>query len=215
MRHYQRDQKNIATESQLGSDTDLSTLLAGARQRDEGASKALAERLYPLVAKVAHAHVPRMEDPEDLVQEIYMKVFSKLYQFRGEVPFEHWVGRIARTTCIDRLRRRRVRPEWRWSDLSVSERMVIDRLEHVGPVPDSDASTALALIEKLLSTLNPDDAWLIRAIDLEERTLADLCGQTDWNPSTARVRLHRARKRLKKAFETLENSEKRDPSKLP
>lgn len=183
---------------------DLAELLDQVLQRCEIASKTLAERLYPLVAKVARAHVPRMDDADDLIQDIYMKVFSKLHQYRREVPFEHWVGRIARTTCIDSHRRRQARPEWRWSDLSTAEQSLLEGLEHEGNAPDSDASNALTIIEKLLTRLNPEDAWLIRAVDLEETTLAELNIQTGWNPNTTRVRLHRARQRLKQAFKELE-----------
>ncbi len=81
---------------------------------------------------------------------------------------------------------------------------MINGLEESGSAPDSDASTALTIIEKLLAQLDPAEAWLIRTIELEEQSLAELCERTGWNPNTARVRLYRARQRLKKVFEELE-----------
>lgn len=193
-------------EHDVAPDVDTTALLERVRQHDERAARVLAERLYPLVAKVVHAHLPRMEEPEDLIQEIYMKVFSKLGQHHGDVPFEHWVGRVARTTCIDRLRRRNVRPEWRWSDLSEGERQTLDQLAHEDPPPDSDASSALSIVEKMLSKLDPQDAWLIRKVDLQERELSEVSQETGWKPGTTRVRLFRARKRLRKVYQELENT---------
>ena len=93
--------------------TGLAGLLARVREHDETAARELVERLYPLVARVVHSHLPRREEPEDLMQEIFLKMFSKLDQFRAEMPFEHWVSRIALNTCLDRLRRQKVRPELR------------------------------------------------------------------------------------------------------
>ena len=87
----------------------LAELLPRVRTHDEAASRALVDMLYPLVAKVVQANLPRRDDPEDLMQEVFMKLFSRLDQYRGDAPFEHWVSRLAVTTCLDRLRRQRVR----------------------------------------------------------------------------------------------------------
>src|SRR5687768_6398934 len=97
---------------------DLSACLAEVRQRNETAARALVDHLLPLVGKLVRAHLPQRDDPEDLMQEVFLKVFSRLEQFRGQVPFEHWVSRVAVSTCIDRLRAQQRRPLWRWSDLS-------------------------------------------------------------------------------------------------
>jgi RNA polymerase sigma-70 factor (ECF subfamily) len=187
--------------------SDFAALLDAVRGRDEAAARTLVERLHPIVAKVVQAHLPRREEPEDLYQEIYMKVFTKLDQFRGEAPFEHWVGRLARTTCFDRLRRQKVRPEWRWSDLSEHEQAVFARA--TAGVEESEApSAALLLVERILERLPPRDAWLIRSVDLEERPFEDLCAEMNWRVATGRVRLFRARHRLKKAILELEQMPK-------
>ena len=45
---------------------------------------------YPLVIKVVRAHLPRRAAEEDLAQEIFLKMFANLDQYRAEVPLEHW-----------------------------------------------------------------------------------------------------------------------------
>src|SRR5215207_5304453 len=80
-----------------------SELLARVQARDEAASRQVVELLYPLVAKVVQANLPRREEPEDLIQEVFMKMFQRLDQYRGDAPFEHWVSRMTVTTCLDRL----------------------------------------------------------------------------------------------------------------
>ena len=194
----------IPAETSTSGGRELGVLLDRVRRRDQAAARALVERLHPVVAKVVHAHLPRREEPEDLFQEIYMKVFSKLEQYRGDAPFEHWVGRIARTTCFDKLRRQKVRPEWRWSDLSDEERAVFERsLSTPGEPPSESAEAARLLVERVLEQLPARDAWLIRSVDLEERPFEAICAEMHWNTGAGRVRLFRARQRLKRTLEKL------------
>lgn len=84
--------------------TDWSALLQNVRAGDEAAARIVVERLHAHVRNIVLARLPRREDPEDLMQEAFLKVFDRLDQFRGEVPFENWVARITVRTCIDRLR---------------------------------------------------------------------------------------------------------------
>jgi RNA polymerase sigma-70 factor (ECF subfamily) len=166
----------------------------------------LVERLYPLVAKVVHANLPRRDEPEDLIQEVFMKLFSRIDQYRGDAPFDHWVSRLAVTTCLDRLRRQRVRPELRWADLTEEEQKFLDNTAtaEAAGTDDADASSAYSLLEKLLTALPATDAWLIRQIEIEQKSLADVCALAGWNAGAARVRLFRARHRLRQAFRQLE-----------
>jgi RNA polymerase sigma-70 factor (ECF subfamily) len=185
----------------------LAELLPRVRQRDEAASRALVEKLYPLVAKVVQANLPRRDDLEDLMQEVFMKLFSRLEQYRGDAPFEHWVSRLAVTTCLDRLRRQRVRPELRWADLTEDEQRVLENSPPPAEATDADAGHAHVLMEKLLQQLPAADAWLIRQVELEQKTLAEVCALAGWNAGAARVRLFRARHRLRSAFRQLEKSQ--------
>ena len=182
----------------------LSSLLDRVREHDEPAARELVERLYPVVAPVVHAHLPRRDDPEDLMQDVFLKVFSRLGQFRGEVPFEHWVARVALNTCFDRLRRQKARPELRWADLTDEERNVLDEVAEVREPNDADTTTARGLVEKLLAELAEPDAWLLRKVELEGQSLAQVCEATGWNRGLTRVRLFRARRRLQAALRKIE-----------
>jgi RNA polymerase sigma-70 factor (ECF subfamily) len=190
---------------------DLPRLLEGVRAGDEEAARLVVERLYGLVRKIVLANLPRRDEPEDLTQDVFLKMFSRLDQFRGQVPFENWVSRIALTTCLDRLRRQKARPELRWSDLTEEEQQAV--AQSADPAEPNDASAmvssnagARSLVEKLLAALPPKDAWLLRKVELEEQSLAEVCAATGWMSGAARVRLFRARRRLEAAFRALEGS---------
>lgn len=138
-----------------------------------------------------------------------MKLFSRLSQFQGTVPFPHWVSRIAVTTCIDHLRAQKRRPEFRWADLSENEAEVLDAvLTNENDVDASDALAARELVGKLLDELKPDDRLVIQMLDLEQKTLVEISQVTGWSTTLIKVRAFRARRKLQKLFEQLKRKER-------
>src|SRR6202165_6269677 len=117
------------------SSQELSQLIARTQKSDETAAKELVQRLYPVVIRIVRNHLPRRESEEDLSQEIFLKIFAKLHQFRADMPFEHWVSRISVNTCIDHLRKQRNRPEYRWSDFSQDQQAILDNLKENASQP--------------------------------------------------------------------------------
>lgn len=183
---------------------DLPTLLSRAAQRDEAAARALVEALGPLVRRIILGHAALRHECDDLTQDIFFKVFRSASSYRSDSPLENWVATIAKRTCLNRLRHHRARPELAWSDLTPEQQALLDEDHSDEKANTHTGEDARSLIERLLATLPPADAWLLRAIELEERTLADVCTEAGWNATLTRVRLFRARRRLRAAFEKLE-----------
>src|SRR5471030_183430 len=137
---------------------DLAGCLDRVRRRDQVAARELVEHLHPLVVRIVRAHLPRRVTEEDLAQDIFLKMFTRLEQYQGAVPFPHWVSRIAVTTCIDQLRAQKRRPEFRMADLSETEAEVLGNvMTNDNDVPANDAMAAHELVNKLLAQLKPDD----------------------------------------------------------
>jgi RNA polymerase sigma-70 factor (ECF subfamily) len=188
---------------------DLVGCLDRVRQRDQAAARALVDHLYPLVLRIVRAHLPRRVAEEDLAQEVFMKMFTRLDQYQGAVPFTHWVSRIAVTTCIDHLRAQKRRPEFRWADLSENEAEVLDAvMTDERDVGAGDALAARELVDKLMAQLKPDDQLVIRLLDLEQKTIAEIAALTGWNASLIKVRAFRARRKLHQLFEALKRNER-------
>ncbi len=188
---------------------DLAGCLALVRERDQAAARALVDHLYPLVIRIVRAHLPRRVAEEDLAQDIFLKMFARLEQYKGAVPFPHWVSRIAVTTCIDQLRAQKRRPEFRWADLSENEADVLDAvMTNENDVEAGDALAARELVHKLLGELKPDDRMVIKLLDLEQKTIAEISGLTGWSQSLVKVRAFRARRKLQKLFQELEQKER-------
>lgn len=172
---------------------------------NEDAARELMDRLYPLVLKMVRAYLPRRASEEDMVQTVFMKVFGNLAQYSGQVPIEHWVSRIAVNTCLNEIKAEKIRPEWRWADLSEEEQFVVETLAATEAEPASVATPgAKDLLKRLLATLSPKDRLIIQMLHLEERSIAEISKLTGWNVPLIKVRAFRARKKLKAHLAQLE-----------
>jgi RNA polymerase sigma-70 factor (ECF subfamily) len=186
--------------------SDIQGWLSRWRAGDEAAAEEIIEHLYPVISKIVRTHLPRRDDEKDLVQEILMKTFTKLHQFKGDAPLSHWVSRLALTTCLDRLRAQKIRPEIRRSDLTPEESEAFDAAWLTGSSPDaSNAIAARDLVDRILATLPPEDRSLLLMVDLEGRSLQEISDATGWTISKIKMRLFRIRPQLRKLIQRLED----------
>jgi RNA polymerase sigma-70 factor (ECF subfamily) len=186
------------------ADFDVQSCLGRIRQGDEDAARALMVHLHPLVLKLVRAHLPRRSSEEDLVQTVFMKVFTKLAQYAGAVPIEHWVSRIAVNTCFNQIQRERVRPELRLADLTEDEEQVVLTLAATPSDLSGDSSlTSRELVEKLLERLKPEDRLVITLLHLEGKSLEETGRLTGWSTTLVKVRAFRARSKMRKQLQTL------------
>jgi RNA polymerase sigma factor (sigma-70 family) len=184
---------------------DVERSLQRWRNGEEAGAEELIRHLYPVISKIVRTHLPRRDDEKDLIQEILMKTFSKLHQFKGDAPITHWVSRLAVTTCLDRLRAQKVRPEVRIADLTPEESDAFEAAWLTGATADaSGAIAARDLVDKVLSALSPDDRSLILMVDLEGRSLQEISETTGWSISKIKMRLFRVRPQLRQMIQKLE-----------
>jgi RNA polymerase sigma-70 factor (ECF subfamily) len=186
------------------ADLDVRSCLERVRQGDEDAARALMAHLHPLVLKLVRAHLPRRSSEEDLMQTVFMKVFTKLDQYAGAVPLEHWVSRIAVNTCLNQIQSERVRPELRLADLSEAEEQLVQTLACTQTDLPTDSSLASReLVGKLLERLKPEDRLVITLLHLEGKSVEETSRLTGWNATLVKVRAFRARNKMKQHLEIL------------
>ena len=184
---------------------DVDGCLRRWKEGDEAAAEELIRHLFPVISKIVRIHLPRRDEEKDLVQEILMKTFAKLHQYKGDAPITHWVSRLALTTCLDRLRAQKIRPEVRVADLTPDESDILDAAWLTGNSPDAgNAIAARDLVDKILSFLSPEDRSLILMVDLEGRSLQEISATTGWSISKIKMRLFRIRPRLRQMIHKLE-----------
>ncbi|RPH72485.1 MAG: sigma-70 family RNA polymerase sigma factor [Myxococcaceae bacterium] len=175
----------------------------GVRRGESAAAEALVRRFEPQVRRLVRAHRPRAVLEDDLVQDVFLAVFTRLgrYQEREGVPFEHWLSRLTINLCRDALRserRRRPVPSLSPEALQWIASLVAD------PAPPVDELLgARAAVEALLAVLPPDDRLLLTLLSLEERSLEEVAALTGRNRTALKVSAFRARRRLQDAARRL------------
>ena len=187
---------------------DVKKCLDGVRRQDAAAAHALVQHLYPLVLRIVRSHLPRRSTEEDLAQDVFLKLFSRLDQYRErpDTPFEHWVSRLAVRTCLDRIRAERRRPELRWGDFPEETAAWLKYLVSAADVaPQTSAAAARETLELLLQKMRPADRLIITLLDLEERSIKEVSQLTGWNLTLVKVRAFRARRRLRKIGDAMKD----------
>ena len=84
--------------------------------------KEYSERLYWHVRRMVGSH----EDADDLLQEIFLKIWTALPSFRGEAQLYTWVWRIATNETLNHLRREKVRAALRFAS---ADELVAQKIE--------------------------------------------------------------------------------------
>jgi RNA polymerase sigma factor (sigma-70 family) len=192
---------------------DMAVCLERVAAGDQEAARALVARCHPLVWRVVHAHRAQSMSEDDLAQEVFLTLFSRLdrYRARDGIPFEHWLARVAVNACKDALTSERRRP--RQIPLSPEashwlEALLVDRAALA-----EETLGARELVELLLAELPPADRLLLTWLHLEERSLAEVSALTGSNRTLLKVRAFRARRRLRAAARRLAGHSTRGASR--
>lgn len=190
------------------STLDVAYCLDRVRSNDQVAAKELYDYLYPMVIKIVKSRRPWRSAEEDLTQEVYKKVFTRIKQYMGQVPFHHWVSRIAVSTCIDHLRAQRRRPEYRFADLSETEADTIES-NLCSESSDNYPSTFdnVEIVHKIINLLNPNDQLIVKLVDLEQKSYAEVASILGIKVGNVKVKVFRARQKMQKLYAEMKESD--------
>jgi RNA polymerase sigma-70 factor (ECF subfamily) len=165
-------------------------LLAACRRGDPRAFEEIVELTYRHVYTQALRLVRDRQEAEDVAQEAYLRVFRGLAGFRGEAQFETWLYRIVSNAAMTHLRRRR-----RFGDVLTGTGQ--ESLEFPAKVRVAEEAVDREALEQALEGLPMSMRSVVVMKDvygLSCREIGDLIGISE---GAVKVRLHRARKRLK------------------
>ncbi len=143
---------------------------------------------------------------EDLAQEVFVKVYFSLPQFRLDASFDAWLYRITLNHCYDYLRKKQSTPQVLESELTEEESQLFENISAPVASPSTDSAQRLEmrqLAEKLLSLLHPLDRSLLVLKEVEELSVEELARIFKTSKSAIKLRLFRARNRLREESQKL------------
>ena len=169
---------------------------------NQEACEELIDMLYPVVEPIVRKHLSPGEEKQDVLQEVFMKIFCNLNQYSGRAPIQNWSSKIALNTCYDRLRKKRIRPDLVYGENAVQKAA----RPRINPLRSRSYEYELIheLINDLLSNLNDQERTVIKLIELKEKSVKEVCAITGWTESKVKVTKMRAKRKLEKALKKLE-----------
>ena len=193
----------------LLTEKEVFDLVTGARQGDQEAAASLIDFVHPFVMKIIHRRCPTDTTPEDLAQDVFLRIFKYLDKFRGQGEFLHWVSKITYNTCLSGYRSARFkRNELCRSDLSEAQLHVLELTVADEVEPDAQQRfVARELLSQLLAQLPPKDRLILEMRELEQRSYDEISQVTGWSNVNIRVRATRAKKKLRSIWTQLLESE--------
>jgi RNA polymerase sigma-70 factor, ECF subfamily len=175
---------------------DLRGVLTAARAGDEVAFARLVEATHEDVFTLAFRLTRDRDDAADVTQEAYLRAYRGLAGFRGDARFTTWLYRITANCASSHLGRR--------------NRHRHEELEHADVIESRDEHHPEATVDngqlrvELLEALEELPVGLRQVVvlrDVYDLTHADISEHLGISVTAAKVRLHRARARLRTAIE--------------
>jgi RNA polymerase sigma-70 factor (ECF subfamily) len=182
-------------------------LISRVLKGDQQAYAGLVSRYQNYVFTLALRFTRNREDAEELSQDIFVKAYRALADFRGASKFSTWLYTIVNTTCITFLRKKRLEVH-SLDNEKVFE--VADSMDSGMRANQVEQKSRLAMVHNAIEMLNPDDAEVLTLFYKGEQTLEEIAVILGIEANTAKVRLHRARTRLKEKMEKHFAEEVRD-----
>ena len=167
-------------------------------QGEQNAYAELVNRYQNYVFTLTLRMIKSREDAEEVAQDVFIKAYRYLSDFRGESKFSTWLYTIVNTTCITFLRKKKL------------EVYSLDN-EKVFEIADSQDSgfranmveqkSRVNMVNEAIALLSPDDGEIITLFYKAEQNLEEISKILGLETNTVKVRLHRARTRLKEKME--------------
>lgn len=157
-------------------------------RQDQDAAAWLVHEHRPQVLRVARAWGAPAWMEDDVVQEVFLRVFRALPRFEPRVPFAHWLAVIARNTCA------KLRRHW-------CHRRRLSACFEEGAHEITEATDRAAAAPDALLMRNEHLARLSRSLaELSEKERELLGDSSSARSPAQRMALHRARKKLRVLF---------------
>jgi RNA polymerase sigma-70 factor, ECF subfamily len=160
----------------------------------------LVERYKKKIYYLAYDMTGNHQDAEDVSQEVFLRVFRFMKDFRGEAKLSSWLYRITMNVCIDQQRRRGPIIISLHHDVEKEGEMEIEDSRSPSPVRQAEADAMQKDIERALQNLTPREraVFTLRHYnDLMVREIAEILKISD---GTVKSLLFRAVRRLRKVL---------------
>jgi RNA polymerase sigma factor (sigma-70 family) len=158
----------------------------------------LMKRHQRFVFTLALRFAKNREDAEEIAQDCFVKAYRSLASFSRQSKFSTWLYTIVYTTAMTFLRKKRV------STTSIDDESTYIQLENHSSALENNMAEQRSrsyYVNQAIGQLLPDDAMIITLFYKGEQSLEEIGEAMGMEANTVKVKLFRARQRLKDKLE--------------
>jgi RNA polymerase sigma factor (sigma-70 family) len=158
----------------------------------------LVKRHQRFVFTLAMRFAKGREDAEEIAQDCFVKAYRSLASFQGQSKFSTWLYSIVYTTAMTFLRKKRIDTD------SIDDEKTyiqIENRQNDYDVNSAENKSRSFYLNKAIEQLMPDDATIITLFYKGEQSLEEIGQALGMEANTVKVKLFRARQRLKEKLE--------------
>lgn len=169
-------------------DNDIIDLVLKGQQKSYAI---LIKRYQHYVFTLALRYTSLNEDAEELTQDVFIKAYKSLNNFNRTSKFSTWLYTITKNTCLSYLRKKNLSTE------------TIENLS----LPDStknhlEQKSEKEQLKNAINMLPQDDGIIISLFYIQEQSIQEIAQILSIESTNVKVKLHRARKKLKTIIES-------------
>ncbi len=185
-----------------GEPIDVAALLSGDKAVFEQLVRQETPRLFRVIARIVRDE----DEARSILQETFLQAYERLHTFRGEAKVTTWLYAIGIN-----LSRAAIRKSTRFSTLEegdierlqprFAKGMFQDQSEDWNPHKNVEQSELQRVVREAIDKLPEDYRVVVTLRDIREMSTSEVAGILGISEGAVRVRLHRARKALKKLLD--------------
>lgn len=181
------------------------TLIRRAQAGDGDAFAEIIKTYRQRIFGTVYRLTGRPQEVEDVGQDVFLRLHSSLKQLREVEVFETWLYRLTVNTVYDHLRKRKRAADIPMADLSEEQLMAADAHESRkrGAV-ETRQKDAHETLRAMLDAISEEDRTLLEQKEIQGLTLKELRTIYNAKENALKVRLFRARKRAREAYQEME-----------
>lgn len=180
-------------------------LLKKSKSGDIEAFERLIEGYQTRVFNIAYRMIRNHDDAADLAQEVFIKVYRYIKNFKEESSFSTWIFRITKNVCLDELRKRKNKHIISLDEeIKLNDGEVVRQIESKDDTPEmlAEKKEIRELINNAIDDLSAEHRIVIILRDIQGFSYEDISKIIECPEGTVKSRINRARKALKQKLKS-------------
>ena len=179
---------------QLDDETIIARFRQDSEQNNPRLLAELVRRFQSEVVKECYRYVKNRDEAQDVSQEVWIRVITKLPQYDNTQPFRPWLFTIVKNRCLDHLRQNK---KLLHQEISLK---IADSLQEEMEGEDI-APPTVELLEALMEKMSGQGRLVLLLKYYQGWSIKEIQHSLDVSESTVKMRLARSREKIKHLFD--------------